>query len=89
MQDLKYSKFFTCGALIFSIHIFRFKTDAGFQVDTDFNTESKFFFQGPVSFHPQVGTQNNQTHETAFFFIYLVGLEGSQTIQSVKPEHFV
>ena len=27
---------------MFNIHIFRFKTDAGLQVDIDFNTESEF-----------------------------------------------
>ena len=36
MQDLKNSKFFACDALIFNIHIFRFKMNAGLQVDTDF-----------------------------------------------------
>ena len=35
MQDLKIQKFFSYGALIFNIHIFRFKTDAGFiNIDT-------------------------------------------------------
>ena len=44
MQDFKNSKCFACGALIFNIRIYRFKTDAGLQVDIDFNTESKFSF---------------------------------------------
>ena len=44
MQDFKNSKNFACGALIFNRHIFRFRTDAGRQVDIDFNTESKFSF---------------------------------------------
>ena len=32
----KIQKRFACGALIFNIDIFRFKTDAGLQVDIDF-----------------------------------------------------
>ena len=40
MQDFKNSKIF--GALIFNIHIFRFKIHAGLQVHIGFNTESKF-----------------------------------------------
>ena len=40
----KFQKIFASGTLIFNIHIFRFKTDAGLQVDIDFNTESKFSF---------------------------------------------
>ena len=42
MQDLKNSKTFACCTLIFNIYIFRFKMDAGLQVDIDFNNESKF-----------------------------------------------
>ena len=42
-QDFKNPKFFTCSALIFNIHIFRFNMDAGLQVDIYFNTESKFY----------------------------------------------
>ena len=42
MQDFKISKVFDCGALIFNIHISRFKIHSGFQLDIDFNTESKF-----------------------------------------------
>ena len=61
-----------CGALIFNIHIFRFATDAGLQVDIGFNTESKEQFL----FTPQWALKTNQTHETAFFFIHLVGLDG-------------
>ena len=33
-----------------------------------------------------ISTPANQPHETAFFFIYLVGLEALKIIQSVKPE---
>ena len=33
---------FILHTLLFNIHIFRFKLDAGLQVDIDFNTESKF-----------------------------------------------
>ena len=39
MQDFKSSKYLGGSALIFNIHIFRFKMDAGLQVDIDFNTE--------------------------------------------------
>ena len=42
MQGFKNSKIFACGALIFNIHIFRFKIHAVLQVVIDFNTESKF-----------------------------------------------
>ena len=42
-QDFKNSKLFVCSALIFNIPIFRFKMDAGLQVDFEFNTKSKFF----------------------------------------------
>ena len=35
-----------------------------------------FVAQGAVSFHSSVGTQTQPNHETAFFFIHLVGLDG-------------
>ena len=35
MQDFKNSKMFACDALIFNIHIFRFKMNAGLEVDID------------------------------------------------------
>ena len=57
-QFQKISKFFACGALIFNIHIFRFKLYAGLQIDIDFNTESNSLVQGAVSFHPSMDTQN-------------------------------
>ena len=40
----KIQKFFVCSTLICNIHIFRFNTDTGAQVDIDFNTESKLSF---------------------------------------------
>ena len=65
-----------CDALIFNIHIFRVNTDAGLQIDIDFNTESEFLAQGAAFFFTyQWALKTNQTHETAFFFIHLVGLE--------------
>ena len=67
----KIQKTLACGALFLNIHIFRFITDAGLQVDIDFD----ILAQGAVSFHPSVGTQTSQTHETAFFSIHLMGLE--------------
>ena len=44
--NARFQKFnnFAGAAFIFNIHIFRFKADAGFQVDINFNTESKFSF---------------------------------------------
>ena len=42
-------------ALIFNVHIFRFKTDAGLQVDIGFNTESKFYFSWSSFFSPFSG----------------------------------
>ena len=58
MQHFKISKNLACGTLIFNINIFRFKTDAGLQVDIDFNNESKFSFSrnsffSPLSGHPK------------------------------------
>ena len=58
LQDFKNSNTFACGALIFNIHIFRFKTDAGLQVDIDFNINLNFLVQGAVSFYPLLSTQN-------------------------------
>ena len=44
--NARFQKFnnFAGARLLFNIHIFRFKADAGFQVDINFNTESKFSF---------------------------------------------
>ena len=70
MQDFKNSKIFVCGSLIFNIHIFRFKMDAGLQVAIlTLILNLNFLVQGAVSFHSSVGTQNQPT-------IHLVGLEG-------------
>ena len=46
-QHFKNSKILVCSALIFNIHIFRFETDAGLQVDI----ESKFFLFNCFSFY--------------------------------------
>ena len=56
MLDFKSSKTLACGALIFNIHIFRFKIHAGLQVNIDFSTESIFScsrssFFSPLSVH--------------------------------------
>ena len=62
-----------CGALIFNIHIFRFKTDAGLQVDIDFNIESKFSFsRSSFFFTHQWALKTNQINETDFFFIHFL-----------------
>ena len=44
-QDFKNSKIFVCSVLIFNIHIFRFKTDAGLQVDIDLTLNLNFLVQ--------------------------------------------
>ena len=69
-------KNFGCRTLTFKIPIFRFKTDAGLEADIDLTLNLNFLFQGAVSFHPSAGVQNQPNHETGFFFIHLVGLEG-------------
>ena len=58
MEDFKNSKLIACSALIFNIHIFRFKIDAGLQVDVDFTLNLNFLVQGAVSCYPLMGTQN-------------------------------
>ena len=74
MEDFKSSEILACGALIFNIHIFRFKIDAWLQVDIDFNTESKFSCLRAVFFTAQWTLKTNQNHE--MFFIHLAGLKG-------------
>ena len=51
-------------------------------LDIDFRLILDFLFQGTVFFTPQWALKTNQTHETAFFLIYLVGLED-------PPNHLV
>ena len=58
IQDFKNLKLFDCCALIFNIHIFRFKIDAGLQVDPDFTINLKFLLQRAVCLSPLVDTQN-------------------------------
>ena len=53
MQHFK--KNLACGTLIFNFNIFRFKTNAGLQVDIDFNNESKFYFSRSSFFSPLSG----------------------------------
>ena len=72
----KIQKYFACGALILNIHFFRFKTDAGLQVDIDFNTESIFFFQGDFSFHPSGDTKNQLNPSNCFLFYPFGGFRG-------------
>ena len=55
MQDFKNLKNFVCSTVSFNILIFRFKIDAGLQVDIDFNTESKFSFSRSSVFSPLSG----------------------------------
>ena len=74
MEDFKSSEILACGALIFNIHILRFKIDAWLQVDIDFNTESKFSCLRAVFFTAQWTLKTNQNHE--MFFIHLAGLKG-------------
>ena len=50
--NARFQNIFACVALIFNIHIFRFKTVAGLQLDIDFNTESKFSFSRSSFFSP-------------------------------------
>ena len=68
------------GEYISSIHIFRFKTDAGLQVDTDFNTESKFSFSSSSFFSLLVGTQNQPNPWNCFLLHSFAGLQSSQSI---------
>ena len=75
-KKIKKKKNFGCRTLTFKIPIFRFKTDAGLEADIDLTLNLNFLFQGAVSFHPSAGVQNQPNHETGFFFIHLVGLEG-------------
>ena len=89
MQEFKNSKHFACSALIFNIHIFGLMVDAGVQVDIDFNTEAKFScsrssFFSPLSDH----SKPTKTHETAVFFIHLVGLEGPPNHPVCKARTF-
>ena len=44
-------------------------------MDVDFTLNLDFLVQEPVSFHQFLALKTNQTHETAFFLIRLVGLE--------------
>ena len=72
MQDFKNSK--SLGALIFGIHIFKFKMGAGLQVDIDINTEYKFSWA--VSFHLSVGTQNQPNSRNYFLFYTFGAIKG-------------
>ena len=85
MQDFKNSKIFVCGALIFNIHIFRFKMDAGLHLDIDFNTESKFSCSRSSFFLPLSGPSKPTKPMTLLsFFIHLMGLEGSPSVSKVS-----
>ena len=48
MQDYKIQN--ACSTLIFNIHTFRFKMDAGLQVDVSFTLNLNFLVQGVVFF---------------------------------------
>ena len=56
------------------------------QVDIDFNTEPKFSCSSSFSPTTQWALKTNQTHETAFFFIHLVGLEESESDPFVNKQ---
>ena len=71
MQHFKISKNLACGTLIFNFNIFRFKTNAGLQVDIHFNNESK---EGEVPFHPSVGTQNQPNPRNCFLLYPFDGI---------------
>ena len=82
--------FFACGALIFNIHIFRFKTDAGLQVGIDFITESKFSFSrssfsSPLSGHSK---PTKPMKLLSFLSIWLVGLKGPRNHSVSKARAF-
>ena len=73
MQDFKNSKSFACGALIFNIHIFGFRANAGLQGDIDLNTESKSF--SSRSFFPILSGRSIPTKPMkllSFLFIWWV-----------------
>ena len=69
MQDFKNSK--TLGALIFTIHIFKFKMGAGLQVDIDFNTESKFSCPRSSFFSPFSGHSKPTKLMKLLSFLYI------------------
>ena len=71
MLDLKISKNFACGTFISNIHIFRFTTDAGLQVDTDFNTESKFSFLRSSFFSPLSGNSKPTKPMKLLSFLFI------------------
>ena len=90
--DARFTKFKTIlpaspSFIIFTFSDLRSKTDAGTQVDIDFDTESNFHFSRSSFFRPSVGTQNEPNPWSCFLF-YQFG-RFLQTIQSVKPEHFL
>ena len=73
-QALKNSSISACGALVFNLHIFRFKTDAELQVNIDFNTESKFFCSRSSLFSPLSGQSNStKPMKLLSFFYHLMG----------------
>ena len=88
IKKKKKKKNFGCRTLTFKIPIFRFKTDAGLEADIDLTLNLNFLFQGAVSFHPSAGVQNQPNHETGFFFIHLVGLEGPSNPPVSKARAF-
>ena len=63
---------------------------AGVQIHIDFNTESKslLFFKDQFLFTPQWSFKTNETHETAFFCIHLVDLQGPSNHPVSKARAF-
>ena len=68
----KIQKFFVCSTFIFNIHIFRFNTDTGLQVDIDFNTESKLSFSRN-SFFSLLTWHSRPTEPMKLFSFYSFG----------------
>ena len=88
-QVLKNSSISACGALVFNLHIFRFKTDAELQVNIDFNTESKFFCSRSSLFSPLSGQSNStKPMKLLSFFYHLMGLEGPPNHSATKARIF-
>ena len=72
----QFQNILACCALIFNIHIFRFKTDAGHQVFIDINTESSFSFSKSSFFLPLCGYSSKPDPWNCFLFYPLGGFRG-------------
>ena len=90
MQDFRNPKKFLSAVPSLSLLIFSDLRHAGVQIHIDFNTESKsiLFFKDQFLFTPQWSFKTNKTHETAFFCIHLVDLEGPSNHPVSKARAF-